>query len=260
MTKRAVCIGINDYPGSGADLSGCVNDAQDMAQMLRGRQYTPVDLLLDGDATKGRILETLERNVGSLKYRDTLVVHYSGHGSWIPDVGGDEPDGRDEVLVAHDYNYDGLISDDELYEVFDQRAYGTRIFFFSDSCHSGSVNRFAPLDATGGLVRRFLPPEIFLRSSELDAAFEVEHLKAKTTTRTGAVLMSGCSDWEYSYDAWFGSRPNGAFTRTLLDRLVSYAPANIKDLHTAVRVILPNADYPQSPQLNATWHQRKWMI
>jgi len=34
MTKRALCIGINDYPGTDFDLSGCVNDAHDWAQAL----------------------------------------------------------------------------------------------------------------------------------------------------------------------------------------------------------------------------------
>ena len=29
MAKRALCIGINDYPGTGSDLAGCVNDAHD---------------------------------------------------------------------------------------------------------------------------------------------------------------------------------------------------------------------------------------
>ncbi|WP_349769079.1 caspase family protein, partial [Zoogloea sp.] len=27
MSKKALCIGINDYPGTQNDLSGCVNDA-----------------------------------------------------------------------------------------------------------------------------------------------------------------------------------------------------------------------------------------
>ena len=31
MAKHALCIGINDYPGTGSDLSGCVNDANDWA-------------------------------------------------------------------------------------------------------------------------------------------------------------------------------------------------------------------------------------
>ena len=31
MGKKALCIGINDYPGTGMDLRGCVNDADDWA-------------------------------------------------------------------------------------------------------------------------------------------------------------------------------------------------------------------------------------
>jgi len=31
MAKKALCIGINDYPGTQNDLSGCVNDANDWA-------------------------------------------------------------------------------------------------------------------------------------------------------------------------------------------------------------------------------------
>jgi hypothetical protein len=29
MAKNALCIGINDYPGTQSDLKGCVNDAND---------------------------------------------------------------------------------------------------------------------------------------------------------------------------------------------------------------------------------------
>ena len=28
MTKKALCVGINDYPYEGSDLNGCVNDAK----------------------------------------------------------------------------------------------------------------------------------------------------------------------------------------------------------------------------------------
>ena len=34
MAKYALCIGINDYPGTDSDLSGCVNDANDWAAAL----------------------------------------------------------------------------------------------------------------------------------------------------------------------------------------------------------------------------------
>ena len=35
--KKALLVGINDYPGTGNDLAGCVNDAHDWAQVLSQR-------------------------------------------------------------------------------------------------------------------------------------------------------------------------------------------------------------------------------
>ena len=40
----------------------------------------------------------------------TLVVHYSGHGTFVKDRNGDEADGQDEAM----YLYDGALLDDEL--------------------------------------------------------------------------------------------------------------------------------------------------
>src|SRR5262245_29927806 len=50
MAKKALCIGINDYPGTGMDLSGCVNDAKDWAALLRAKGFK-VSTLLDKKAT-----------------------------------------------------------------------------------------------------------------------------------------------------------------------------------------------------------------
>ena len=45
MAKLGLCIGINDYPGTGSDLSGCVNDANDWAAVLKWRGFTVTSLL-----------------------------------------------------------------------------------------------------------------------------------------------------------------------------------------------------------------------
>jgi hypothetical protein len=37
MSKRALCMGINNDPGTHMDLSGCVNDARDWAAELTVR-------------------------------------------------------------------------------------------------------------------------------------------------------------------------------------------------------------------------------
>ena len=59
MAKRALCVGNNDYPGTGMDLAGCLNDAKDWEALLKARGYR-VERLLDADATRARILAALQ--------------------------------------------------------------------------------------------------------------------------------------------------------------------------------------------------------
>ncbi len=113
---RAVCIGIN-YPGTSAQLSGCVNDAKDWEAALAALGFKCA-LVLDEFASKARIVAALTDFVSQTGYRDRLIVTYSGHGTWVPDADGDEPDGRDEALVPIDYRTAGVITDDELYGIF----------------------------------------------------------------------------------------------------------------------------------------------
>jgi hypothetical protein len=52
--------------------------------------------------------------IGAARSGDTLVITYSGHGTWVPDSSGDEPDGRDEALCPHDIATAGPLLDDEI--------------------------------------------------------------------------------------------------------------------------------------------------
>ena len=74
----------------------------------------------------------------------TVVFYYSGHGSKLEDKSGDESDGIDETIVAHDSDRKGVkdIPDDD-FDVFykDLSQYTTNITFMFDSCHSGTVTR-----------------------------------------------------------------------------------------------------------------------
>lgn len=264
-------IGINNYPGTGNDLSGCVNDALDTASAFEARGFK-TETLLDSDATKENILGAMKRLVRTIGYRDTLVVSMSSHGSWIPDQGDrDEADLRDEVLCAYDFQDDGLIIDDELYDLFTTRKFGARVIFLSDSCFSGTINRFASLPERQGssVVReqdkiarpRFMPPSEFLDDRDLRRAQRIVDAPAKSIMRrSGAATITGCAENEYSYDAWFGNRPNGAFTYYAL-RSLTAAPITLKQLHANVRKYLPNPNsYPQAPQLQGTWTQKQWKV
>lgn len=258
MAKHALTIGINDYPGSGADLAGCVNDARDWAQALGERGFetlTLLDSMATGQAIRQAIRVTLER----ARPGDLVVVTYSGHGTWVPDTNGDEPDRRDEALCPWDYQQD-LITDDELFAVFTSARRTVRCVFISDSCHSGTVTRLAaPLFGDRGKVR-FLPPEVVLSGERLERARTLPRL-TRGRPRASALLLAGCADIEYSFDTSFNGRPNGAFSRVAIDCLRQLpSGATYRQWMAAVRRVLPSQDLPQTPQLYGGDHQKRWPV
>jgi hypothetical protein len=105
----------------------------------------------------------MQRVIGDAKYGDVVVITYSGHGTWVPDSDGDEPDRRDEALCPWDVREKGPLLDDNLFEIFSERERGVRLVMISDSCHSGTVARFAPHPLNSQRDRtRFLAPATFL--------------------------------------------------------------------------------------------------
>ena len=58
MRRHALCIGINDYPGTDGDLAGCINDAHDWSALLAERGFG-VRRLLDAEATKAVMVQAI---------------------------------------------------------------------------------------------------------------------------------------------------------------------------------------------------------
>ncbi|KAL0867354.1 hypothetical protein Bca101_046472 [Brassica carinata] len=144
MTKKAVLIGIN-YPGTKAELRGCVNDVRRMHKCLVDRfgfLERNINVLIDTDdsytkPTGKNIRQALLNLVESAKSGDVLVVHYSGHGTRLPaETGEDDDTGYDECIVPCDMN---LITDDEFRELVEKLPRDAHITIISDSCHSGGL-------------------------------------------------------------------------------------------------------------------------
>ena len=252
MSHRALCVGINDYPGTNMDLAGCVNDARDWQTLLEARGYQ-VDQIHDGEATRARIVEALTSIIGAAAEGDSVVFAFAGHGSWLPDANSDEPDERDEMMCPVDVMQGQYLLDDDLHKIFGAKRAGVRLYVIADCCHSGSVARYAPPAAADvtPLKARFLPPYAFARGNvRLERAIDrVAHAPAPTKQAYPALLFSGCRDSEFSYDASFSRRPNGVFTRTAIDVLQDAAITSPRAFHDAVRKRLPSQSFPQTPQL-----------
>ena len=95
----------------------------------------------------------------------------------------------------------------------------------------------------------------------LEQARKVENETNICKPPAAAVLISGCKDTEYSYDANFNGKPNGAFTYIALQELAKLPlDADYFTWFKAVRKSLPHPRYPQTPQIQGNKLQKKWKI
>jgi len=269
MTKTALCIGINDYPGTASDLRGCVNDVDDWSRELKSRGFT-VEKLTNSKAKRAEMRSRIAALVKGADYGDCVVIVYSGHGSFVEDLDGDEPDGTDECLCPYDTATKGVITDDDLYELYSARERGVRLIMISDSCHSGTVAKFNPivtpptLRGRGAPERkvRFLPPGAFLSKRKVSAlGSRGPSHTSSPPGRHAALLLSGCQDSEFSYDAYFEGRPNGAFSFVALKALKKLPKhASYRDWYEQIRKMLPSQQYPQTPNLYGGSWMKKWAV
>lgn len=219
--KLAVVVGNDAYPS--APLSGCINDAnafnaviatrgfndaKAMADMLKLRGFTSNTLI---NANKAQILTALNAMVNSAVpgNNDKFVFFFSGHGSQVRDVSGDEADGWDEVICPIDWPQ--YISDDDLRAIFGRLPADATLDVFFDCCHSGTGTR--DVNQIGTI--RALPPIVGKRSR-----------KAKPTTKAivlvpglNHILWAGCADNQTSAELIIGGQVRGAFSYYLCKAL-----------------------------------------
>lgn len=238
--KKAVCIGINDYPGTLNDLKGCVNDANDWAALLQGFGFE-VSMLLNDQATRKNIKAVLQELVDETNAGDIAVFTYSGHGTQVVDISGDEGDFYDEAI----YVYDGSIIDDELRAILQGIHPQATLVVVSDSCFSGTVTRIATLAAQKS-TPRFVPPA---RSTAGKVARRPFLLPEGDMPE---ILITGCTDQEYSYDAEFDGRPNGAMSAVAIRVIKQDQNATYEKFYEGLRALLPSQEYPQTPQLEGS--------
>lgn len=258
ITKRAICIGINDYPGTYNDLSGCVNDANDWAGLLRtdfgfGDNVT---LLTNANATRDKILSALGDLVKDAKSKDVIVFTYSGHGTWVYDQGErDESDNRDEAICAHDSN----ILDDELRDIIRQINQDAHLTVISDSCHSGSVTRLMlrrtydrdKEAAENAPKPRYMPPVDEIDSVRTSMV-PIRRRLLYPESDMSEVLLTGCNATEYSFDAYINGRYNGAMTAMAISLIKSNPAQTYLEFYKKLRQLLPSPRYAQSPQLEGS--------
>jgi metacaspase-1 len=256
----SINIGLNyvnpdSYNGWDGALSGCVNDALSMQKIADNLGYVST-LILNEEATADRIISEIGQAAWNLDENGILLLTYSGHGGQMPDVNGDESDGKDETWVM----YDRQLIDDELYNLWNQFRSGARIVVLSDSCHSGTVTRnreylsvtqsdiFARHYQTRSGPPRFrgIPTEVAAGNyQENKAQYDALQFASGSRTRSMmdacVLLISGCQDNQLSNDG----DANGLFTGTLLNvwRNGGFS-GSYKAFHQAILDQMPSTQTP----------------
>lgn len=136
---RALIIGIREYekplPGPDRDL-----ELMRQVSLKLGFQPAQIRLLKDREATREGILKaTDEWLVRGTKAGDRAIFYFSGHGTQLRDLNGDEDDGCDEAIVGQDGR---VVSDDEVDGLL-QKVAASEIWVILDSCFSGTATKSA---------------------------------------------------------------------------------------------------------------------
>lgn len=144
--RRALLVGINDYPDPAQRLEGCVNDVFLMSAVLQECGFAPDDVrvVLDGRATAAAIRERLAWLLEGTGPGDQRVFYYSGHGARLPGYGpSEEVDHVDECLVPYDFDWSAerAVTDDWLFDLYGQLPYDAHFVMVLDCCHAGGMAR-----------------------------------------------------------------------------------------------------------------------
>lgn len=241
---RAIHFGLNKYPAGNA-LSKCVADARDMAKLFGGK------LILDGDATAAAIVDLGTKCIEGAGPGETVVVTYSGHGTQLDDNDGDEPDQVDEAIVGIDLE---CVRDDIVAIMLAKLHSQARGLLIADSCFSGTIQRAMPSfhpSHTDQLRRRgvrYIAPEF---------VHQPRRKVANVGPQAGLanwVIISGCADFEVSYEGRRNGVLSGAF-KAAYSRTQS-----IYSIFTRAAKLVSGESWPQHPQITCSAAARKWVF
>ena len=236
--KRAVLVGIDDYPRTHMDLESSVNDLKAWDSLLMECfcfKRENIRLLSDDRAKKEEVLNRLKWLKSGAKSNDTLLFLFSGHGSRFTerDDYGYLDEEQDEALCLAGYD---LLVDDELNQIFSTIFLDVNLLFICDCCYSGGINNNA----------KFHPPPI-----------DIAHRTAPDSSvrpfgrrLTKSLLFSACDENEEA--AQVGEKTNGlsVFSFYAIQTLRSSKKAlTASELREQVEKDIKKAGYSQTPQL-----------
>lgn len=140
--KKALVVGINNYPRS--PLSGCINDANDVARILRTNEDGSVnyDVRCEVDVkSKGALRGMIEKLFGG--DTEDVLLYFSGHGT-IDALGG--------YIVTPDYSeHDMGVSMEDILNHANRSRCKNKVIIL-DCCHAGNLGSVASTDNSNAII------------------------------------------------------------------------------------------------------------
>lgn len=238
-TKRALVIGIGDYPAESgwAKINGD-KDIPMVKEMLAANGFSKqhITTLQNQQATCAAIKQAFENLISQAQQGDFLYIHFSGHGQQITDLDGDETDGFDEAWIAYDaqfafakgkYEGQNHIIDDQLngylHRLRGKIGNAGKIVVVADACHSGDGSRADDGSEVESLVVRGTAD-----------AFVIANAKTTATAVSYPIqwtFISACKPYQCNYEY----QGNGSLTYALYQQKDNFSTLDTKQIKDRIK-------------------------
>lgn len=187
-TNYLLTAAINNYIHPEHRLKGCLNDQKLIKKIFHN--YLVLEMK-DNEVTINNFKRALKTIIDFTKDGDQVVIHYSGHGTQVPDENSEENDNYDEAFFL----YDGILLDDEFGYILSNVKPGVNVLLLIDACHSGNSSRST-------IKKRFVKI----------ANYPLTKKKFHKQEKIKWTIISACKEHESAADAFIDSDYYGAFT------------------------------------------------
>ena len=240
--KKALLVGINYTNVQQRQLHGCIDDIVNISEILIDSfnyDINNITLLRDDNVTsmptRINILTHLSNLVKQSANLSEIWFHYSGHGSQINAVTNGKYNNLNEVILPVDYQTNGYIIDDEIYNII--KNVKCKMILVFDSCHSGSMCE---------LQWSFLYTGSSIMKSKNNN---------KSVANPNIFCYSSCKDSQTCADAYNNIKTQGVgvFTDSLIHS-VKINPTNIDvlKLYNDICVNIASNGFTQTPMLSCS--------
>lgn len=251
----ALLVGINQYPEEVNNLRGCVQDVENIRDLLVTQYKVPethIMCLTDAAASREAVINGFRTHLSQAQAGDTVFFHYSGHGS--REVAPQEfsrfnPNDKNQTLVlANSRNHNGLDLANKELAVLLQELSATKadLVLNIDACHSGGITR-----SEGDLLKQTSRQtektgNIRPLESYLDGYYS-QMLATQgqiVVPNVPHLVMSACTEYELAQETRQGT---GAYSSALIQAL-QHPTTSYTQVFDLARIHLKQQGLNQNPE------------